>query len=155
MEDPFTLVVVGAVVLFALIGFVAYLSSGSTYDQIGQGGLSTGGPSSGGSAPRLDPMLERAERDLEIRQMLQARSERQVRSGGQPLDIEAEMARLQQPHGQGAGSGTSTEDVQLLEEVRQLVRARNERRARAGEEPLDVDAEVARTLAELQPDGLR
>jgi hypothetical protein len=33
--------------------------------------------------------------------------------------------------------------------VRTLVVARNERRAREGMEPLDVDAEVARTLEEL------
>ena len=38
----------------------------------------------------------------------------------------------------------------LEEEVRQLVVARNERRERQGLEPLDIDAEIARTLAELQ-----
>jgi hypothetical protein len=36
-------------------------------------------------------------------------------------------------------------------EVRQMVIARNERRLRQGAEPLDVEAEVARTLAELAP----
>jgi hypothetical protein len=36
-------------------------------------------------------------------------------------------------------------------EVRQLVVARNERRGRRGLEPLDVQAEVERTLAELDP----
>jgi hypothetical protein len=34
--------------------------------------------------------------------------------------------------------------------VRQLVVARNERRARKGKEPLDVDAEVERQLRELE-----
>jgi hypothetical protein len=34
--------------------------------------------------------------------------------------------------------------------VRQLVVARNERRARQGKEPLDVDAEIERQLAELE-----
>jgi hypothetical protein len=38
--------------------------------------------------------------------------------------------------------------------VRQLVVARNERRMRSGEEPMDVEQEVQRTLAELDPDGL-
>jgi hypothetical protein len=33
--------------------------------------------------------------------------------------------------------------------VRQLVLARNERRVRGGEQPLDVEAEVTRTLEEL------
>ena len=39
----------------------------------------------------------------------------------------------------------------LTEEVRQLVVARNERRVRQGLEPLDVNAEVTRTLQELDP----
>lgn len=42
-------------------------------------------------------------------------------------------------------------DPGLAEEVRQLVLARNERRARAGQPPLDVEAEVARTLEDLSP----
>ena len=41
-------------------------------------------------------------------------------------------------------------DPALREEVRQLVVARNERRARQGKEPLDVDAEVERQLRELE-----
>ena len=40
-------------------------------------------------------------------------------------------------------------DPALEAEVRQLVIARNERRVRRGEPPLDVDEEVARQLAEL------
>ena len=39
--------------------------------------------------------------------------------------------------------------LSLREEIRQLVVARNERRARAGKEPLDVDAEVERQVREL------
>lgn len=39
----------------------------------------------------------------------------------------------------------------LADEARQLVLTRNERRVRNGEAPLDVDAEVSRTLAELEP----
>ena len=41
-------------------------------------------------------------------------------------------------------------DPGLRAEVRQLVIARNERRARQGREPLDVDVEVDRLLAELE-----
>jgi hypothetical protein len=40
----------------------------------------------------------------------------------------------------------------LEDEARQLVMTRNERRVRKGEAPLDIEAEVRRTLAELQPD---
>ena len=38
-----------------------------------------------------------------------------------------------------------------MEEVRQLVIARNERRQRQGLQELDVESEVARTLQELDP----
>ncbi len=34
---------------------------------------------------------------MEIRQMLQARSDRQVRNGGEALDIDAELALLDEP----------------------------------------------------------
>ncbi|MEA2405798.1 MAG: hypothetical protein QOE08_2445, partial [Thermoleophilaceae bacterium] len=40
-------------------------------------------------------------------------------------------------------------DEGLREEVRQLVVARNERRARRGQEPLDVEGEVERQLRDL------
>jgi hypothetical protein len=43
----------------------------------------------------------------------------------------------------------AADDPELREEVRQLVIARNERRARRGEEPLDVEAEVDRQLRDL------
>ena len=80
------------------------------------------------------------ERDDEIRQMLEARNARRERRGEEPLDVEAELARLTAP-------GRPTRGCEA--EVRQLVIARNERRARKGQEPLDVEAEVARQLREL------
>jgi hypothetical protein len=144
--EPFTLVVLGAVALFVLVGVGSFLAGGSMYDKIGEGGLSMGTP----SAPPTNSPLAQAERDIEIRQMLQARSDRQVRRGGAALDIDAEMALLDQS---ADGAGASKHDAGLAEEVRQLVVARNERRARSGEEPLDVESEVKRTLQELNPDG--
>jgi uncharacterized membrane protein len=140
--EPFTFVVVGAVVLFVLVGVGSFLAGGSLYDKIGEGGLSVGTP----SAP---PALAKAEREMEIRQMLQARSDRQVRQGGPALDIDAELALLEQPPD---GVSQGTHDAGLTEEVRQLVIARNERRMRSGEEPMDVESEVQRTLSELDPD---
>ncbi len=91
-----------------------------------------------------------AERDREIRQMLQARSDRLVRQGHAPLDIDAELTKLQPPDHPRA-DGTGSHDAGLAAEVRQLVVARNERRGRQGLEPVDVEAEVQRTLAELDP----
>ena len=81
--------------------------------------------------------------------MLQARSDRQVRNGGPALDIDAELALLDTPS-EDASHGNH--DAALAEEVRQLVIARNERRMRSGEEPMDVESEVERTLQELDPD---
>jgi hypothetical protein len=145
--EPFTLVVVGAVVLFVLVGIGSFLAGGSLYDKIGEGGLSMG--EGGSSAPPPSSPLARAEREQEIRQMLQARSDRQVRRGGQALDIDAELALLEEPTDTPIGK----HDAGLTEEVRQLVMARNERRARNGEEPMDVESEVRRTLDELDPEG--
>jgi hypothetical protein len=78
--------------------------------------------------------------------MVQARSERRVRRGESPLDVDAEVTRLiaDEPV-------QSSHDAGIAEEVLQLVVARNERRERQGLEPLDIEAEVARTLAELGP----
>jgi hypothetical protein len=149
--EPFTVVVVGAVVLFVIVGVGSFLAGGSLYDRIGEGGLSMGEGSPGGpSRPPSNSPLARAEREQEIRQMLQARSDRQVRRGGEPLDIDAELALLEEPR---EGATVGKHDASLTEEVRQLVMARNERRMRSGEEPMDVEAEVQRTLGELDPDG--
>jgi hypothetical protein len=95
----------------------------------------------GGSAPAVDPAIQAAE----VRQMLEAKSERRRRRGEAPLDIEAETARLlaaaATPRGQEAI------DAELRAEVRQLVVVRNERRLRQGLEPLDVEVETDRQLA--------
>ncbi|MGH2865789.1 MAG: hypothetical protein ACRDJX_11155 [Solirubrobacteraceae bacterium] len=139
----------GLVALAVILSLVALASrgGGSAYDQIGRGGLSCEGDHAGtGAAPAPDSPQARAERELEIRQMLVARSERLVRRGRPALDVDGELARLldqRQP--------AHTHDAALVAEIRQLVGARNERRARQGLEPLDVDSEVTRTLEELQP----
>jgi hypothetical protein len=150
VQSAFPIVVFGAVALSVVMSIVFLLSRGSAYDQIGQGGLSPEGePAPGALSPPPETPAGRAERELEIRQMVSARSERLVGRGQPPLDVDAEVARLLQPlpSDQSAGS----EQAGLVEEVRQLVVARNERRARQGLESLDVEAEVARTLAELNP----
>ena len=95
---------------------------------------------------------------MEIRQMLLARSERLVRRGEPPLDLDAEARLIAESAGTrgatAAGEPSATEahshDPELVEELRQLAEARNQRRMRRGEPPLDVRAEVARALAELE-----
>jgi hypothetical protein len=160
MQSAFPIVVFGAVGLSVVMSIVFLLSKGSMYDEIGSGGLpgedeqsgmSTGGSSFGHSPPDYHamaggPALQQAEREQEIRQMLQARSERRVRRGEPALDIDAELARLTAAQPASVGH-----DPGIAEEVLQLVVARNERRERQGLEPLDLEAEVQRTLAELDP----
>jgi hypothetical protein len=146
MQAIFPIVMFGAIALFVVLGVVSMLTRNNLYDQIGQGGLSFGEDRLGGGGGGIEPppAIGREEREREIRQMLQARSDRLVEKGHEPLDIDAELARLE-PVGGGA------HDSGLALEVRQLVVARNERRRRQGQPALDVDAEVRRTLAELDP----
>ena len=144
MEKAFEVVVFGTVAVSLLVSLYFLFSRDSTgdaHDQIGAGGLVS--DSGLGVAPAPPPIESRAERELEVRQMLGARSERLVRSGQPALDIDAEVARLLGP------SQPQALDPGITEEVRQLVVARNERRVRKGLEPLEVEAEVARTLAEF------
>jgi hypothetical protein len=162
MQVAFPLVVFGSIALFVVVGVWSMLTRSNLYDQIGQDGLFLGEDQLGGGLPDapgpggLDGsggasgLESRGEREREIRQMLQARSDRLVRKGQAPLDIDAELAMLE-----GSGSsrlgGSGGHDAGLAEEVRQLVVARNERRQRQGQDPLDVESEVQRTLAELDP----
>jgi hypothetical protein len=163
MQALFPEVLFGAIGLFVLVGLLSMITRRNLHDQIGQGGFYSGEERPGGGLPLHGParasdgprgpggeggaggLWSSDERQLEIRQMLTARSDRLVRQGQAPLDIEAELARIE-----NAGE-TGSHDAALVEEVRQLVRARNERRARQGLELLDVEAEVQRTLTELSP----
>jgi hypothetical protein len=144
LQSVFPVVVFGAVALSIVMSLVFLFSRGSAYDQIGGSEL----------APERDPGDElptpppgstaaQAEQEMEIRQMLRARSDRLARRGEPALDIEAEVARLLAP------AQRATRDPGIELEVRQLVIARNERRSRQGLEQLDVESEVARTLQEL------
>jgi hypothetical protein len=151
MQAAFPVVLFGAIGLFVVVGVASLLTRRSLHDQVGQGGMFTDESRSRLPQPSLpvpDPLLplpDNSERELEIRQLLTARSERLVRQGHAPLDIDAELARID-----GTGE-TGSHDPALAAEVRQLVQARNERRARQGLDALDVEAEVTRTLAELDP----
>jgi len=98
----------------------------------------------GQPAAAVDPAIQAAE----VRQMLNAKRERQQRRGEEPLDVETETTRLLA----SAETPTSTsarQDAELRAEVRQLVVTRNERRMRSGLEPLDVETETDRQLGDL------
>jgi tRNA A37 N6-isopentenylltransferase MiaA len=91
----------------------------------------------------VDPAIQAAE----VRQMLEAKSERRRQRGEPPLDVGAETARLlaaaEQPR------GAEAIDAELRAEVRQLVVTRNHRRLREGLEPLDIEDETERQLTDL------
>ena len=138
--EPFGIAVIVIAIVAGIAAIASYFGSGDVYRSIGKGQFALDsedrprGPKAGSPAA----MAEQAE---EVRQMIQARSDRGEARGEAPLDVDAEVAALLRPQ---AG-----EDAQLREEVRQLVVARNERRMRRGEEPLDVEAEVDRQLRDL------
>jgi hypothetical protein len=93
--------------------------------------------------------MGRVEREAEIRQLVQARHDRQRARGEPPLDVEAEVSRLLTLDAESAPAGGYDEDQALRAEVRHLVVARNDRRAARGEPALDVEAEVDRQLRDL------
>ena len=141
MQDAFGIVIFVVVGLGAVIAIVSLFGRGRLYDEIGRGGLSIGEdrdmrPRGGEPAP-----VSAADRDAEIRQMLEARNARRAAQGRETVDVEAELAELTRP--------AAATDPEILEEVRTLVQARNARRIARGKEPLDVEAEIERQLRDL------
>jgi hypothetical protein len=131
--DAFGTILIVVSLFAVVIAVISYWGSGRIYSGLGRGDLEL-------ERDRPAPASSAAEAQEEIRQMLQAKSDRREARGEAPIDIEAEIASLRAP---AAG------DPALRDEVRQLVIARNERRMRQGKEPLDVDAEVERQLRDL------
>jgi hypothetical protein len=145
-----TILILIVVVALPVGAIVFALGAGNAFGQIGKGDLAIGDqplPQESGSAGSAAPVSSEV-REEEIRQMVQARSDRGISRGRKPIDVDAEVEKLLAPEQQAALSPGA--DRGLREEVRQLVVARNERRARQGKEPLEVDAEVDRQLRELE-----
>ncbi len=138
MQDAF------AYVLFAVVGIgivgaiVSFFFTSDAWSQIGSGGLFED-DGKGSGAPEPSSAAGLAERDDDIRQMLEARNARREARGHDTVDVETELARLTAP----------VFDDSLRQEVREMVVARNNRRVAKGREPLDVEAEVARRVQEL------
>ena len=141
MQEALGIVIFVVVGLGAVIAVISLFGRSRLYDDIGRGGLSIGEdrdmrPGGSGGQP-----VSAAERDDDIRQMLEARNARRAAQGRPTVDVEAEIAALTRP--------AAATDPEILEEVRQLVQARNARRIARGQEPLDVEAEIARQLRDL------
>jgi hypothetical protein len=144
------------VLVVAPIAAVLFAGAFGLLEQLGRGDLAIEEPpppSRGVGGPRPGGPLARAEREAEIRQLVQALHDRQAGRGEEPVDVEAEVGRLMALDPEvdpdaAAGEGASQDEALRLE-VRQLVIARNERRMARGEAPLDVEAEVERQLRDL------
>ena len=141
-----TVFIIVVLVALPLGALVFAMGAGNALQKIGKGdfALEQDFPQSSQGAVHA---VSAEVREEEIRQMVQARSDRGVARGREALDVEAEVEKLLASDTSGPSLG---EDRALREEVRQLVIARNERRQRQGKEPLDVDQEIERQLRELE-----
>jgi hypothetical protein len=128
------------------IAAVSFARSGRAWGDIGGGRFSIE-EAPPPARPGAPAEVDRALQETEARQMLEAKAYRRRRRGEpEEIDVDAEVARLLDLEAEGTGG---KHDEQLRAEVRALVIARNERRARRGKEPLDVEAETDRQLADL------
>src|SRR6478672_9938429 len=88
------------IVMLVVAPVAAFLFAGAfgLLDQLGRGDLAieeSPRPAPRGPAgPRPGGPLARAEREAEIRQLVRARHDRQAKRGEDPVDVEAEVARL-------------------------------------------------------------
>ena len=138
-----TLVALPVAVVIFVVG------AGRALDEVGKGDFAIEQQTSRAGTGPIAPAT-RAEREAEIRQMLEARAYRATEKGRKPVDVEAELEKILASERGGPRLG---EDRELRAEVRDLVIARNERRQRAGKKPLDVDKEIERQLRELENMG--
>src|ERR1700704_3015112 len=126
-----TILILVVLVALPLGALVFALGAGGALKQIGKVPLAMEQDfpqSSSGSIHAVSAEV----REEEIRQMIQARSDRGVAKGREALDVDAEVEKLIASESGGPALGG---DRGLREEVRQLVVARNERRQRQGKEP--------------------
>ena len=138
VHSTFNIVIWVVCVAAVVIALGALIASRKTWEDFGKGRFVMDRDSAQDSRPSSGMA---AERDTEIRQMLEAGNERRVRRGEAPIDVEQELTRLT--------TSAPAIDPALREEIRQLVVARNHRRVRAGKPPLDVEAEIEREIAGL------
>lgn len=133
------------IVVVVPVAAIAFARSGKGYSEIGKGRFAVD------FGEENEP-----DRQDEIRQLVEAKAYRQAQRGETPVDVERETERLLRVDTElepGAEPSSAPdldpETTQIREEMRQVVIAKNESRERRGEEPLDVEAEVDRMLAEF------
>jgi hypothetical protein len=135
------------VLVVAPLAAILFAGAFGLLDQLGRGGLYVD-ERPPRPAPLANSPAARAEREADIRQLVQARSDRRQARGEAGLDVDAEVERLMELD-PSIQPEEDQQDAALRAEVRQLVVARNERRAARGQPPLDVEEEVDRQLRDL------
>ena len=141
------LVVFGTVAVGVVMSIVFLISGESVYDQIGQGGMTrdSEAPPESMGAPPTESAAGRAEQEREVRQMLGARSARMV-----PGDSLRSTSTQRSPSCSRPPRPTGTTRASKRR-CASSWRQRTNAACAQGLEPLDVAAEVQRTLAELDP----
>jgi hypothetical protein len=135
------------VLVVAPVAAVLFAGAFGVLEQLGRGGMSLEERPMR-HAPMPNSPAAKAEREDDIRQLVQARHDRALARGEAGLDVDAEVERLMALD-PAAQPEADQQDAALREEVRQLVVARNERRIARGEDPVDVETEVDRQLRDL------
>ena len=88
MHSTFNIVIWVVCILAVVIALGALIASRNTWEDYGKGRFTMDR-----DEPRGGSGAELAERDEEIRQLLEARNARRLRLGKPPLDVEAEVQR--------------------------------------------------------------
>ncbi|HMU26311.1 MAG TPA: hypothetical protein PKA56_01155 [Solirubrobacterales bacterium] len=138
-ELSFVLILLCVVVV--PVAAIAFARSGKAYEEIGKGRF----------AVDFDDSSE-TDHHEELRQLVEAKAYRQARRGEQPVDVEREVERLSKGEPEETADAAPPPDpatAGIRAEIREVVIAKNESRERRGEEPLDVESEVERMLAEF------
>ncbi len=153
--SEFWLVLLLTVLIVVPIAGVAFARSGKGFEELGKGQFSIDRDDDLGSGMTGadSPAAAEQQRAEEVRQMIEAADFRSQARGEGRLDVEDEIERLlagetadQKP--EPPGSRPADGETSVRAEVRQLVIANNERRARRGEQPLDVESEVEQRMQE-------
>jgi hypothetical protein len=137
MEDALGTLVWVVAGVGAIIAIYTLIGTDRSYREIGRDGIVGDEETPASDAA---PRSADADRDTEIRQLLEARNARRARRGEAPQDVDSALAAL---------DGPADGDDGLRAEIREHVVARNARRVRAGDAPLDVEQEIERRIREL------
>ena len=144
MQDAFGIVIFVVVGIGAVIAIVSLFGRWRLYDDIGRGGLSIGEDRD--MRPRGAAGRSRAGRARPSATTRSARCSRRATPGAPRRAARRSTSR---PSWRSSRRPAAVTDPEILEEVRTLVEARNARRIARGQEPLDVEAEIARQLRDL------